>query len=153
MVIECDLCPSCSVRTNRRTACVLLRVLPFLLQYVCFLDPFSLSSLLFSLTLLRLSSHLHLIPNSSTLALRAAAYRTRGRSSLVRTRTRHNRPSLARSPGNHTHTVQRWAWLRRRSPTSSGCRRPPVLSPSPWQGKHPGVDVQASHPHPKKATS
>ena len=31
---ECDLCPSRSVRTNRGTACVLLHVLPSLLQYV-----------------------------------------------------------------------------------------------------------------------
>ena len=29
---DCDLCPSCSVRTNRGMACVLLRVLPFILQ-------------------------------------------------------------------------------------------------------------------------
>ena len=44
---DCDLCPSCSVRTNLRKACVLLHVLPFLLQQVCFLGLLSLSSLQF----------------------------------------------------------------------------------------------------------
>ena len=63
--------------TNHGTACVLLRVLPFLLQSVCFLGLFTLSSLLFLLLfllqlplLLRLSSHPDLLPNRSTLALR-----------------------------------------------------------------------------------
>ena len=34
---------------------------------------------------------------------------------------RHHGPSLARSPGNHTETVRRWALFRRRSPASPGC--------------------------------
>ena len=68
------VCPSHTVRTNRGTACVLLRVLPFLLQWVCFLDVLSLSSLQFlllfliPLLLLHRSSHPHLLPDRSALA-------------------------------------------------------------------------------------
>ena len=72
----CDPFPSCSVCANRGMACVSLRVLPFLLQSVCFFGLFALSSLMFRLLLLlqlllllRLSSHPHLLPNRSTLAL------------------------------------------------------------------------------------
>ena len=74
---EYDLCPSCSVHTNRGTACVLIHVLPFLLQWVCFLDLLSLSSLLFllllllQLLLLHLSSHPHVLQYRSTLAMRS----------------------------------------------------------------------------------
>ena len=66
---ECDLCPSCSVCTNRGMACALLRVLPFLLHShspvccSCFLLLHQL------LHLFHLSSHPHLLPDRSTLAL------------------------------------------------------------------------------------
>ena len=64
----------------------------------------------------------------------------------MRTRTQCSRPTQARSQGNQTETIQRWALISRRSLASPGCRRPPVLTPSPWQGEHPGMDVQATNP-------
>ena len=37
-----------------------------------------------------------------------------------------------------------WALLSSRSPAGPGCRRPPVLTPMPCEGEHPGEAMQAA---------